>query len=159
MCTSTQRNARHRPCPPAPTAKRGDPGLITMNRFGAASYKTGFKARQGQASGGGCCCSRLCALCYRATVCLGGSTMVVVVSCMIAGELLHYYVMLWPGVASWLHGVWTALVVANLVSSYALTIMTNPGDETTAVFARTFGYPPLNICPPGHHGCRSSTSQ
>ena len=34
-----------------------------------------------------------------------------------------------------------------------------PGDEQTAVFTRIFGYPPLNICPPLHHGCRSSTSQ
>ena len=32
------------------------------------------------------------------------------------------------------------------------------GDEQTAVFTRIFGYP-SGICPPLHHGCRSSTSQ
>ena len=31
--------------------------------------------------------------------------------------------------------------------------------QQTAVFTRIFGYPPLHICPPLHHGCRSSTSQ
>ena len=29
------------------------------------------------------------------------------------------------------------------------------GDEQTAVFTRICGYPPLNICPPLHHGCRA----
>ena len=32
-------------------------------------------------------------------------------------------------------------------------------DEQTAGFTRIFGYPPLNICPPLHHGCRLSPSQ
>ena len=83
-----------------------------------------------------CCCRRICALLYRCSICIGGSTMVLVVSCMITGEFFHYWVVLWPRVASWLHGAWATLVMLNLVSSYALTIATNPGTPSSSFYRR-----------------------
>ena len=44
--------------------------------------------------------------------------------------------------------------VDGLLSSFGMQVTNKP----VAVFTRIFGYL-CGICPPSHHGCRSSTSQ